>query len=160
MALRNIRGGFNGGKRISDAFFKERITGRQNALIVQDLFPEWDAEKGASFSDYKERRFREAAAEQLPSLATVGLATLLAHLEAADVKCAAVTNAPRSNAELMLGAIDRLSFFSPLIIGDECAHAKPHPEPYLAAMRQLGLTASECIAVEDSPSGAAAACVG
>ncbi|EOD39073.1 hypothetical protein EMIHUDRAFT_56982, partial [Emiliania huxleyi CCMP1516] len=79
------------------------------------------------------------------------------------VRCAAVTNAPRANAELMLGAIgavagkESLSFFSPLIIGDECSHAKPHPEPYLAAMRLLGVEAENCLAFEDSPSGAAAA---
>ena len=96
-------------------------------------------------------------AERLASLATPGLTPLLAHLEAKGVRCAAVTNAPRANAELMLSAIDRLDFFEPLIIGDECSHAKPHPEPYLAAMRLLGVEAENCLAFEDSPSGAAAA---
>ena len=51
-----------------------------------------------------------------------------------------------------------MNAFEPLIIGDECSHAKPHPEPYLAAMRYLGLQPEDCLAVEDSPSGASAAC--
>ena len=149
--------GFNGGERISEEFFKERITGRQNALIVKDLFPEWDTPTGIAFSTYKEQRFRDLAAEQLPTLVTAGLETFLTQLEADGVRCAAVTNAPRANAELMLSAIDRLDWFEPLIIGDECTHAKPHPEPYLAAMRALDVSPDECLAFEDSPSGASAA---
>ena len=149
--------GYNNGERISEAFFKERITGKQNKRICEDLFPDWDEAEAVAFAEHKEARFRELAAEQLSSLVTPGLAHLLRHLEANGVRCAAVTNAPRANAELMLSSIDRLAFFEPLIIGDECVHAKPHPEPYLAAMRALGVSADECIAVEDSPSGAAAA---
>lgn len=134
-----------------------KITGRQNSQIVADLFPEMNMEEGATFSDRKEARFRELAAERLPSLATPGLDATLTRLEAAGVKCAAVTNAPRANAELMLSAIGRLGWFEPLIIGDECSAGKPDPEPYLRAMRELGVTPEACIAFEDSESGAAAA---
>lgn len=148
---------YNGGERISEEFFMQRIAGKQNKMICKDLFPEWDEDQSVAFSTYKEQCFRELAAERLSSLVTPGLPMLLSHLETNGVRCAAVTNAPRANAELMLGSIDRLGWFEPLIIGDECTHAKPHPEPYLAAMRALGVNADECIAVEDSPSGAAAA---
>ncbi len=34
---------------------------------------------------------------------------------------------------------------------------KPHPDPYLNALRRLGLDAGDCVAVEDSPRGVAAA---
>ena len=148
---------YNGGERIDEDFFMKRIAGRQNKLICQDLFPEWGEDESTAFSNLKEQRFRELAAERLSSLVTPGLPMLLSHLESKGVRCAAVTNAPRANAELMLSSIDRLGWFEPLIIGDECVHAKPHPEPYLAAMRALGVSADECIAIEDSPSGAAAA---
>lgn len=38
--------------------------------------------------------------------------------------------------------------------GEECAHAKPHPEPYLVAMQALGVEdAARVLVVEDSPSG-------
>ena len=62
-----------------------------------------------------------------------------------------------TNAILMLRAIGRDEFFRPLVIGDECANAKPHPEPYLAAMRVLDVDPGSCLAFEDSPSGARAA---
>lgn len=149
--------GFNDGEPISETFFMKSISGRQNSQIVADLFPQMSVEEGAAFSDRKEARFRELAAESLPSLATPGLEDLLNRLEAAGVRCAAVTNAPRANAELMLGAIGRLGWFKPLIIGDECTAGKPDPEPYLRAMRELDVDAETCLAFEDSESGAAAA---
>jgi beta-phosphoglucomutase-like phosphatase (HAD superfamily) len=36
-------------------------------------------------------------------------------------------------------------------------HTKPHPEPYLTAMARHGLRPEECIVVEDSERGLAAA---
>jgi HAD superfamily hydrolase (TIGR01509 family) len=39
----------------------------------------------------------------------------------------------------------------------EGVRPKPHPDPYLHALRRLGLEAGDCIAVEDSPRGLAAA---
>ena len=37
------------------------------------------------------------------------------------------------------------------------SHGKPHPEPYLAAVRLLGVDLGACIAIEDSPPGVASA---
>jgi beta-phosphoglucomutase-like phosphatase (HAD superfamily) len=41
-----------------------------------------------------------------------------------------------------------------IIVGEECARAKPHPDPYLDGAKALGLGLDEVFAVEDSPSGA------
>ena len=138
-----------------------------NTVAAGDLFPGWTAAEGEAFAVRKEARFRERAASQLASLTTPGLQELCARLSAAGVRCAAVTNAPRANAELMLhslgtiAGVPAIEHFSPLVIGDECVHAKPHPEPYLAAMRALGVRPESCLAFEDSPSGASAAvCAG
>ena len=43
------------------------------------------------------------------------------------------------------------------IAGDEVAHGKPAPDPYLAAAAALGVEPGACIALEDSPTGAASA---
>jgi len=37
------------------------------------------------------------------------------------------------------------------------AHAKPHPEPYLAAVQRLGLLPEQCLVIEDSERGLQAA---
>lgn len=42
-----------------------------------------------------------------------------------------------------------------VITADSVLHGKPHPEPYQAAARILGLQPEECLVIEDSPSGIA-----
>ena len=47
--------------------------------------------------------------------------------------------------------------FAAVITGDEVEHGKPHPEPYLAAARALGVQVGDCVAIEDSPTGVCSA---
>lgn len=47
--------------------------------------------------------------------------------------------------------------FGAIITGDIVERGKPDPECYLRAARELGVDPSDCIAIEDSPTGAAAA---
>jgi beta-phosphoglucomutase-like phosphatase (HAD superfamily) len=47
--------------------------------------------------------------------------------------------------------------FAALVCGDEVAHGKPHPEPYLLAADRLGFAATQTLAIEDSPTGTASA---
>ncbi|WP_027659807.1 HAD-IA family hydrolase [Salinispora fenicalii] len=42
------------------------------------------------------------------------------------------------------------------VAAEDVRHGKPDPEGYLLAARQLGVAASSCIVVEDSPAGVAA----
>ncbi|MFN8467479.1 MAG: HAD-IA family hydrolase [Caldilineaceae bacterium] len=44
-----------------------------------------------------------------------------------------------------------------MVTADDVVNGKPHPEPYMTAAQILGLPAGECIVVEDSPAGLAAA---
>ncbi len=53
-----------------------------------------------------------------------------------------------------LGLMDR---FKTVLCGDEVSHVKPDPELYLTALDILGVPASRCFAIEDSPKGVAAA---
>ena len=43
--------------------------------------------------------------------------------------------------------------FAAVVTGDVVDHGKPHPEPYLAAARDLDVLAAECLAIEDSDTG-------
>jgi HAD superfamily hydrolase (TIGR01509 family) len=47
--------------------------------------------------------------------------------------------------------------FRVVVTGDQVDQGKPHPEPYLTAAAALGVEAEECIAIEDSPTGATSA---
>jgi len=73
------------------------------------------------------------------------------------VRLAVVSGTWRENVEAVLGASDLLAAFE-LIIGKEDVEAvKPDPEAYLLALRRLGLSPGETVAIEDSPIGLAAA---
>jgi len=75
------------------------------------------------------------AAEQLKPLN--GLDKVRKWIENRGLKRAAVTNAPRANAELMINVLGLSDFFDAVIIGGECEHAKPHPDPYLKGLEAL-----------------------
>lgn len=81
-----------------------------------------------------------------------GARELLFALGEAGVPCALVTMSWRSLAEAVVDALPE-GTFTALITGDEVEHGKPHPEPYLAAARALGVDLADCVAIEDSPTG-------
>ena len=81
-----------------------------------------------------------------------GARELLAALVEAGVPNALVTVSWRSLAVAVVDALPE-GTFAALVTGDEVEHGKPHPEPYHAAARLLGVEARDCIAIEDSPTG-------
>jgi HAD superfamily hydrolase (TIGR01509 family) len=85
-----------------------------------------------------------------------GARELLAALVMRDVPCALVTMSWESLASAVLKNLPAGSFDA-VITGDVVSHGKPHPEPYLAAARLLGVELGACIAIEDSPPGVASA---
>jgi HAD superfamily hydrolase (TIGR01509 family) len=85
-----------------------------------------------------------------------GARELLDALLAADVPMALVTNTRRVLTENALNSIGR-QYFSVTICGDEVPEGKPAPDIYLRAADLLGFAASDCLAIEDSINGTAAA---
>jgi HAD superfamily hydrolase (TIGR01509 family) len=85
-----------------------------------------------------------------------GARELLAALVASGVQCALVTMSWESLASAVLSQLPKGSFAA-VVTGDVVSHGKPHPEPYLAAARLLGVDLGACIAIEDSPPGVASA---
>jgi HAD superfamily hydrolase (TIGR01509 family) len=85
-----------------------------------------------------------------------GAKELLAEVQDAGLPSALVSSTYRRVMEYALDGIGR-EFFTVTIAGDEVRETKPHPEPYLTAVRRLGVVAGRCVALEDSPNGVAAA---
>ena len=81
-----------------------------------------------------------------------GAVELLQALGAAGVPNALVTMSWRSLADSVVSSLPE-GTFAAVITGDEVEHGKPHPEPYLAAARALGVEVADCVAIEDSPTG-------
>ncbi|MBN9112575.1 MAG: HAD family phosphatase [Pseudonocardia sp.] len=85
-----------------------------------------------------------------------GAQELLASIHDAGIPTALVTNTGRRLTDLALRTIGT-RWFAATVCGDEVTHGKPAPDVYLRATGLLGVPAQECLAVEDSPTGAAAA---
>jgi beta-phosphoglucomutase-like phosphatase (HAD superfamily) len=85
-----------------------------------------------------------------------GVQRLLADCVDAGVPCALVTMSWRRLVDTVVAAAPTGSFTAS-ITGDEVVNGKPDPEPYLAAATALGVDPRDCVAIEDSPTGVAAA---
>lgn len=85
-----------------------------------------------------------------------GARELLAELMAADVPNALVTMSWTRLADVLVDNLPA-GTFAAVVTGDQVARGKPHPDPYLEAARRLGVPPQDCLAVEDSPTGAASA---
>jgi len=85
-----------------------------------------------------------------------GSRDLLLSLSEAGVPCALVTMSYTRFVKPILEGLPP-GTFSAVVTGDTVARGKPHPEPYLTAARQLDVLAGECLAIEDSDTGATSA---
>lgn len=102
----------------------------------------------------------EGVVERVLSGATIpwrpGAVDLLGALNDAGVPCALVT---MSWDVFALPIVERLprGRFDVIVTGDNVDNGKPHPEPYLKAARLLGVDPADCVAIEDSNTGATSA---
>ncbi len=88
----------------------------------------------------------------------VGALELIELLRAADVPVGLVSNSPRRFIERSHEVAATGISFDVVVSGHEVAEAKPAPDAYLEACRQLGLTPGPgVVGLEDSPSGVTAA---
>ncbi|HET8957769.1 MAG TPA: HAD family phosphatase [Microcella sp.] len=85
-----------------------------------------------------------------------GARELIQQLGDAGIPVALVTMSLRRMALRVARAIGD-DVFAVVIAGDDVTEPKPHPEPYLAAARALGVDIEACVAIEDSRFGLASA---
>ncbi|UDY25190.1 HAD family hydrolase [Nocardioides sp. Kera G14] len=85
-----------------------------------------------------------------------GALDLLEALNDAGVPCALVTMSWEVFAHPIVERLPR-GRFDAVITGDRVKRGKPFPDPYLAGAAALGVDAAECIAIEDSNTGATSA---
>ena len=82
-----------------------------------------------------------------------GARELITALDASGVPQALVTMSYASIAEPIAASLP----FAALVTGDAVSRPKPFPDPYLLAAERLGVDASDCLAIEDSGTGATSA---
>ena len=85
-----------------------------------------------------------------------GAVELVEQVRDAGVPCALVTMSYDRFVAPILAELPPETF-RVVVTGDRVAQGKPHPEPYLTAAAALGLAPEDCLAIEDSNTGAKSA---
>jgi HAD superfamily hydrolase (TIGR01509 family) len=85
-----------------------------------------------------------------------GAVELLTSLAETGVPCGLVTMSYERFVAPILARLPAETF-RVVVTGDQVKNGKPHPEPYLTAAAALGVPPEECLAIEDSNTGAKSA---
>jgi HAD superfamily hydrolase (TIGR01509 family) len=85
-----------------------------------------------------------------------GAVELLTSLAEAGVRCGLVTMSYQRFVAPILAHLPPETF-RVVVTGEQVEQGKPHPEPYLTAAAALGVPPGDCVAIEDSNTGAKSA---
>jgi len=86
-----------------------------------------------------------------------GVRELIDALRARSVPLALASSSWPGWIEALLRGTNLLHRFDATVSRVEVSHGKPAPDVYLEAARRLGVLPSQCVAIEDTPTGLAAA---
>ncbi|AVI82940.1 MULTISPECIES: HAD family hydrolase [Pseudomonas syringae group] len=81
----------------------------------------------------------------------------LSSLKTLGYKLAVASNSIRNTVEIMMGRADLDKYLDLQLSNEDVAHAKPAPDIYNKAIKQLGMKPEECLIVEDNENGIKAA---
>ena len=126
--------------------------GQKGIDSVREIFTEY----GKSFSEDHARALLKEKEELFQKIFKrhfiPGALDFVRSLHAQGFKLALVTGTSRIEA-LKLLPEDIFALFHTSVCGCEVKNGKPDPEPYLIALRKLGITADEAVVIENAPFG-------
>ncbi|QXP69732.1 beta-phosphoglucomutase [Polaribacter sp. R2A056_3_33] len=114
---------------------------------TQKEFDTWMIEKNVDYLKYIENM---DASEILPDVPKV-----LAFLKEQNIPIA--LGSASKNAQPILEKVGLLHYFDAIVDGNNVTKAKPDPEVFLLAAKQLGVNAADCVVFEDAVAGVEAA---
>jgi beta-phosphoglucomutase len=103
----------------------------------------------------KNRYFVEMMQKITPADLLPGVADLLQELRAAGIKVALGSSS--KNAQTVIERLGIAKYLDAIADGYSVSQPKPAPDLFLYAAQQLGLSASQCVVVEDAAAGVEAA---
>ena len=114
---------------------------------TQEEFDTWMIEKNVDYLKYIENM---DASEILPDVPKV-----LEFLKGQNIPIA--LGSASKNAQPILEKVGLLHYFDAIVDGNNVTKAKPDPEVFLLAAKQLGVNANDCVVFEDAVAGVEAA---
>ncbi len=118
-----------------------------NREATQEEFDTWMVEKNVDYLEYIENMDES---EILPDVPRV-----LEFLKENNIPIA--LGSASKNAQPILEKVNLLHYFDTIVDGNNVTKAKPDPEVFLLAAKQLGVEASDCVVFEDAVAGVEAA---
>jgi len=118
-----------------------------NVKATQEQFDAWMVQKNVDYLAYIEKI---NASEILPDVPRV-----LEYLKNKNVPIA--LGSASKNAQPILEKVNLLPYFDSIVDGNSVTKAKPDPEVFLIAAKNLGVTPSSCVVFEDAVAGIQAA---
>ena len=100
----------------------------------------------------KESEYRATVAKNMPLVP--GIVELFEDLSSHHIPMAIGSAAPPENVDFVLDTAQLRHYFGSVYHSGNVSQGKPNPEVYHSAAAGLGLTAPDCIVIEDSPIGA------
>ena len=137
-----------------DDFFRWYLAANCGAWHLLSARGVTDAHIAALRDERNARYGQRLAGEGVRPMA--GIAQVLEHC-AARMPMGVVTSANRDHFDIIHGKLDLTRHFQFVLTAEDCRDSKPSPEPYLQGLARLGIAAGDCIVIEDSPRGLAAA---
>lgn len=141
------------GIEVTREYYDERLAGRVNADVVDDVLPDLSQEERRKLIEDEEERSRDRTAQIGP---LPGLRDFLEEGEKRGLAIALVTNSVEADADQILEPLDLQEAFDPVVYPSEVGESKPEPDPYLEVLDRLEIEAGEALAFEDSVTGAKA----
>jgi HAD superfamily hydrolase (TIGR01509 family) len=127
-----------------------------------EIYDFLQAELGTNLTWSMEELIRRSAKCRAGVIAETGV-TIMPGAKAAVARLGArwpkaiVTGSSREEAGQALRALGAVDDFPLVIAAEDYERGKPSPDPYLLAAHQLGVAARDCLVLEDSAAGIAAA---
>lgn len=86
-----------------------------------------------------------------------GITDLVDNLKSNNILIAVASSSPRKFIEAVLTKFKIIDKFHEIICGEEVPKGKPEPDIYLKTAKELGVKVGDCVVLEDSTNGIAAA---
>ena len=134
-------------KGVSRARCMELLLEMAQIEASEEQINEWLSQKNQDYLAYIEQMDQQ---EILP-----GVLTALSFFKTRQIPMA--LGSASKNARPILEKVGLLSYFDAVVDGNDVSAAKPDPEVFLVAARQLGVTPEQCVVFEDSTAGIEAA---
>lgn len=147
--------------RADETEYAQYCRGKSDRAGLKDLLVNRGRVLSDAYLDKLSETKAKAYRQQIEQLAELPLsphlAEFLTRLKEQNITVGLVTGTTRSEVEYILQRAELTEYFDLIVAGDDLEQSKPEPEPYLLAIANLNLQASECLAIEDNSVGIEAA---